>query len=558
MMKTIRDSGWRGPVGILDHRPETDSEETLRANLAGLQKLRQQLADAAKKQGHRSRFDARTPPMRFLSSRQSFQARYSHERETDSCVGRGRRFDAGIRCPARCPGRQAAERAGGPDGRSACRRDRAGRQQIPEDAEHRPAGQGGGQLPQHLLHHVAVFAQPGQSILSGLYAHAHGVTNNFTEYPLAFKSFPVVLQAAGYDTAYIGKWHMGEENDEPRPGFDYFVTHKGQGKYFDTEFNFNGQRREVVRATTRRRDRHGCWSGCSRPRGDKPWLPDAGAQGAAQLLLSRAEVRTLPSTPSACPIRTRPFSWTTSRPGSRSGCTPGTASTARCSNGGRSSRTTPEAVKDFENMTHAYWGTILSVDDSVGRLYDWLGQSGQLDNTVIVFMGDNGLLNGEHGMVDKRTMHEAEHPHPAGRALPRPDARRAAEGRRRAGADRGRCAQPAGTGRRTGRWRTSTAGRGCGWFARAIPSWRTQLVLSLQLREAVPVHAQCPRRAHGRVEVHPLPARRRRDRTGTGPSCTTSRIRSRGAPQPDRQPEVRRRGEGLAGGIIAADARKPA
>ena len=44
----------------------------------------------------------------------------------------------------------------------------------------------------------------------------------------------------GYETAYIGKYHMGEENDEKRPGFDYFVTHKGQGKYFDTEFNVDG------------------------------------------------------------------------------------------------------------------------------------------------------------------------------------------------------------------------------------------------------------------------------------------------------------------------------
>jgi len=44
LLKTIRDSGWRGPVGILDHRPETDSEETLRANLDGLQRLKQRLA----------------------------------------------------------------------------------------------------------------------------------------------------------------------------------------------------------------------------------------------------------------------------------------------------------------------------------------------------------------------------------------------------------------------------------------------------------------------------------------------------------------------------------
>ena len=83
------------------------------------------------------------------------------------------------------------------------------------------------------------------SLLSGLYAHKHGVTNNFTEFPAQLDKFPETLHQAGYDTAYIGKWHMGEDNDEPRPGFDYFVTHKGQGKYFDTEFNFNGQRREV-------------------------------------------------------------------------------------------------------------------------------------------------------------------------------------------------------------------------------------------------------------------------------------------------------------------------
>jgi len=67
----------------------------------------------------------------------------------------------------------------------------------------------------------------------------------------------------------------------------------------------------------------------------------------------------------------------------------------------------PEAVKDFEAMTRAYWATLLSVDDSVGRLYELLKQRGELDNTIIVFMGDNGILNGEHGMVDKRTMHEA-------------------------------------------------------------------------------------------------------------------------------------------------------
>jgi N-acetylglucosamine-6-sulfatase len=46
------------------------------------------------------------------------------------------------------------------------------------------------------------------------------------------------------------------------------------------------------------------------------------------------------------------------------------------------------------------------VDDSVARMRAWLEETKQLDNTIIVFMGDNGLLEGEHGMVDKRTAHE--------------------------------------------------------------------------------------------------------------------------------------------------------
>src|SRR4051812_43826461 len=65
------------------------------------------------------------------------------------------------------------------------------------------------------------------TILSGLYAHSHKVLDNFTEYPVTLPSFPVQLQKAGYETAYIGKWHMGEENDGKWPGFDSFVTHKG-------------------------------------------------------------------------------------------------------------------------------------------------------------------------------------------------------------------------------------------------------------------------------------------------------------------------------------------
>src|SRR5262249_27823480 len=80
------------------------------------------------------------------------------------------------------------------------------------------------------------------SLLSGIYAHRHRVQSNFTDYPNDLPSYPRRLQDAGYETGYIGKYHMGEQHDDPRPGFNYWMSHKGQGNYFDNEFNINGKR----------------------------------------------------------------------------------------------------------------------------------------------------------------------------------------------------------------------------------------------------------------------------------------------------------------------------
>lgn len=244
------------------------------------------------------------------------------------------------------------------------------------------------------------------SILSGLYAHSHGVTNNFTEYPASMASFPQILQKAGYATAYIGKYHMGEDNDEPRPGYDWFVTHKGQGKYFDTEFSFHGEKREVVKGyyTTVVTDMTLDW--LKKQNADKPWCMFLGHKAPHSFYTPEPkyehtfdDVR-VPYPNTAFHLDDKPkwikerlytwhgiygplFEWRKKFPDD-----------------------SPDAVKDFEKMVHGYWGTILSVDDSVGRLTAHLKETNQLDNTIIVFMGDNGLLEGEHGMVDKRTAHE--------------------------------------------------------------------------------------------------------------------------------------------------------
>jgi arylsulfatase A-like enzyme len=245
------------------------------------------------------------------------------------------------------------------------------------------------------------------SILTGLYAHRHGVTNNFTDLPPNLPHWPARLREHGYTTAYIGKWHMGEDNDEPRPGFDWFITHKGQGKYFDTEWNVNGRRHESPKGyyTHVVTDYAIAW--LKTQSADRPWTLCIGQKAPHSFYLPEAKYahtfehvdiqypRTafaLADKPEWISQRLRTwhgiygplFDWRKKFPDDR-----------------------PEAVKDFSAMVRAYWGTVLSIDDSIGRLVAHLRKSGQFDNTLILFMGDNGLLEGEHGMVDKRTMHEA-------------------------------------------------------------------------------------------------------------------------------------------------------
>lgn len=244
------------------------------------------------------------------------------------------------------------------------------------------------------------------SILSGLYAHTHGVVNNFTEYPVELPSFPRALQDAGYATGYIGKWHMGEENDEKRPGFDYFVTHKGQGKYWDTEFNVDG-RRQVLKGyytsvVTNLAER---WAR-EASAGDQPFLLMLGHKAPHSFYFPEPKYKhsfdavDVQYPASAFQLDDQP-KWFLARLDTWHGIY-GPLFDYRKKFPDRS----PEAVKDFAAMTRAYWGTIQSVDDSVGRLYALLDELGELDNTLFIFTGDNGLLNGEHGMVDKRTMHE--------------------------------------------------------------------------------------------------------------------------------------------------------
>jgi arylsulfatase A-like enzyme len=229
------------------------------------------------------------------------------------------------------------------------------------------------------------------SFLSGLYSHQHGVQNNFTEFPAQVASYPKALQAAGYRTGYIGKWHMGEGNDEARPGFDYWASHKGQGQYNDTEFNVNGTRQvmkgyyahtvtDLAKAFLKSNQRpFALVVGHKAPHG--LWVPEPKyAHTYDNVAIAKPATATLgPGTPD----------WVTRRVKTWHGIDGPLY-----------------GAKDYDTFVRTYLETILSVDDSVGEITETLRAMGELDNTILVFAGDQGFLLGEHASIDKRTAWE--------------------------------------------------------------------------------------------------------------------------------------------------------
>ncbi len=244
------------------------------------------------------------------------------------------------------------------------------------------------------------------TILSGKYAHAHGVKDNFTELPADTPTWPRALQAAGYETAYIGKYHMGEDNDEPRPGFSYFATHRGQGQYFDTEFRINGGERKVIPGYYTHVVSNLAEEWIRGRSTDKPWAIVVGHKAPHSFYFPEPKYEhafdevQVPYPPSAFMLEDKP-TWYQERLSTWHGIY-GPLFGYRKEFPDR----TPQAVGDFERMVRSYWATIRSIDDSVGRIYALLAERGQLDNTIFVFTSDHGILNGEHGMIDKRTAHE--------------------------------------------------------------------------------------------------------------------------------------------------------
>ena len=98
-----------------------------------------------------------------------------------------------------------------------------------------------GALFERAFHTTPICSPNRASIMSGQYASRHGIIDNVARDAMSHRlpNYHLELQRLGYQTAHIGKWHMGNDG-MPRPGYDYWVSYDGHGKLMDPTLNHDG------------------------------------------------------------------------------------------------------------------------------------------------------------------------------------------------------------------------------------------------------------------------------------------------------------------------------
>jgi N-acetylglucosamine-6-sulfatase len=237
------------------------------------------------------------------------------------------------------------------------------------------------------------------SFLTGQYPHTHGVINNGDHSALSHKliTFPMLLHDAGYETAYIGKWHMGVD-DSPRPGFDRWVSFKGQGVYNDPTLNVDGKPSKHSGYITDILNDYALKFVKSEHK--KPfllYLPQKAVHGPFtpaerhKNLYADAVIKPTPSLHDSLegkPAATRKLEDPSNEKG------PGKK--------GKKDKQSDGERRMPENAIRSQLRALAAVDEGVGLLLKALEEANQLDNTFFIFSSDNGFFWGEHGFGDKR------------------------------------------------------------------------------------------------------------------------------------------------------------
>ena len=287
-------------------------------------------------------------------------------------------------------------------------------------------------------------------LLTGKYSHINGVIDNSAEFDGSQMTFPKFLQEAGYETALFGKWHL---KTDPT-GFDYWNVLPGQGHYYNPDFIEMGERKNRTGYVTDLitddclkwlKSRSSEEPFCALLHHKAPhrnWMP-----GPKQLHLYEDEDIPVPETFDdnyasrsdasrqqemriadhmymAYDLKLTPEA-------SQDSLSPREKTDARYW-GNIFNRLNDEQKKEwdraykprnrkfrqqkltgksleqwkYQRYIKDYLRCIASVDDNIGRVLDYLDETGLADNTLVVYTSDQGFYLGEHGWFDKRFMYE--------------------------------------------------------------------------------------------------------------------------------------------------------
>ncbi|TQO23078.1 sulfatase family protein [Paramicrobacterium agarici] len=245
------------------------------------------------------------------------------------------------------------------------------------------------------------------SILTGTYSHVNGVTTLETPIDASQPTFISQLRDAGYRTAIVGKWHMGEGDGHNPQGFDYWPVLRDQGEYVDPQILtrdgveiVEGYATDVITDLALNwldsLDGDEPWCVLIHHKAPhRPWIPDekhkgmyagpirvpetfdddystrtSAAHRAAMRIADHLTLEDLKQTPPADLTYEQAALW------------------------------------KYQRYMEDYLACVASVDDNVGRVIDDLRERGEFDDTLLMYSSDQGFFLGDHGWFDKRFMYD--------------------------------------------------------------------------------------------------------------------------------------------------------
>ena len=282
-------------------------------------------------------------------------------------------------------------------------------------------------------------------ILTGLHSHKNGKKTNFHKFPIQ-QTFPKILrEEAGYKTAIVGKWHLGDGINLGDLGFDHWMVYTGQGQYYKARYRHadpNNPRRSKVTefpdtyAPKKTTDLAIDWM---RKNKEKPFLMMCQFKaphrhwGAGPKYHKLYEDTKIPEPESLfddyssgernsamkrnrmsiakhlnqgdLKLLKKPYEWDRMSPEQQKKWMD--------AYGPRNEEMRKQNLKGkdliswkYQRYIKDYLRCVAAVDDNIGRLDKFLKEEGLAENTIVVYSSDQGFFLGEHGWFDKRWMFE--------------------------------------------------------------------------------------------------------------------------------------------------------